>query len=147
MGEEAVPKGSLVVIAVAIGVAMLGHRRLWAQQEDEPEPCAGAVRQADVNVCWAREAERADDEMKQVYLALLQKLPPRLAENLKKAQKLWLEFRDAHVATLYGGRNPLATYGSEYAMCLSIARWELARDRTRELRRLLHPEEDRVCPL
>jgi len=142
-----VPKKSLVVASIAVCAVVLGQRPLCAQQQEEPDPCAGATVQSDANTCWAREAERADDEMKQAYLALLQKLPSRLAENLKKAQKLWLEFRDAHVATLYGAPHPLTTYGPEYAMCLSIVRWELARDRTRELRRLLRPEEGGVCPL
>jgi uncharacterized protein YecT (DUF1311 family) len=142
-----VPKETLLVVSLAVCAVVLGHRPLCAQQEDEPDPCARATRQSEANTCWAKEAERADDEMKQAYVALLQKLPSRLADNLKKAQKLWLEFRDAHVASLYGAPNPLATYGPEYSMCLSIARWELARDRTRELRRLLRPDEGGVCPL
>lgn len=141
------PNGSRVVIAAAIAVAMLGHRPLRAQGVDEPEPCANIARQADANVCWAREAERADVEMRQAYLTALEKLPARAAESLKKAQKLWLEFRDAHVATLYGAPNPVATYGPAYAMCLSIARWQLARDRTRALKRLLERDDDSVCPL
>jgi len=141
------PKETLVVVSLAVCAVVVGQRPLWALQEEEPDPCAAATRQSDANTCWAREAERADEEMKQVYLALLQKMPSQLAANLKKAQKLWLEFRDAHVATLYGARNPLTTYGPEYAMCLSIARWELAHARTRELRRLLRPEEGGVCPL
>jgi uncharacterized protein YecT (DUF1311 family) len=105
------------------------------------------VRLGDANKCWAREAERADSEMRQVYLTAVEKLPDRAAENLKKAQKLWLDFREAHVATLLGDPNPFAAYGPEYPMCLSILRWRLARDRTAALKRLLRPDDESVCPL
>jgi uncharacterized protein YecT (DUF1311 family) len=146
-GRKPVPNGVRVVVVVAIGVALLGHLPLQAQGVDEPEPCTGTVRLGEAKACWAREAERADDEMRQAYLTALAKLPSRSAEALKKAQKLWLEFRDAHVATLFGVPNPMATYGAEYPMCLSIARWRLTRDRTGELKRLLQHDEDEVCPL
>ena len=135
------------VIAAVVGVVVVGLGPVRAQQVDEPEPCADTVRLGDANRCWAREAERADSEMKQVYLTALEKLPHRAAENLKKAQKLWQDFREAHIATLLGDPNPVATYGPEYPMCLSILRWRLARDRTAELRRLLQPDDESVCPL
>jgi len=135
------------VIAAVVGVVVVGLGPVRAQQVDEPEPCADTVRLGDANRCWAREAERADSEMKQVYLTALEKRPHRAAENLKKAQKLWQDFREAHIATLLGDPNPVATYGPEYPMCLSILRWRLARDRTAELRRLLQPDDESVCPL
>jgi uncharacterized protein YecT (DUF1311 family) len=142
-----VPYGARVVVAGAMGAVLLGGVPLPAQEVDEPEPCTSTVRLGEANACWAREAERADVEMRQAYLTALAGLPSRSAEALKKAQKLWLEFRDAHVATLFGVPNPVATYGAEYPMCLSIARWRLTRDRTRELKRLLQHDEDEVCPL
>ena len=135
-----------LVIAVAVGVAVLSRGPVQAQGVEEPEPCANTVRLGDAGRCWAREAERADAEMKQVYLTAVEKLPHRAAESLKKAQKLWLEFREAHVATLLGDSNPL-TGGPEYAMCMSILRWRLARDRTAELKRLVHPDDESMCPL
>jgi uncharacterized protein YecT (DUF1311 family) len=145
--EETVPHGARVVVAGAIGAVLLGHGPLRAQEVDEPEPCTSTVRLGQAQACWAREAEHADVEMRQAYLTALAGLPSRAADALKKAQKLWLEFRDAHVATLFGVPDPVATYGPEYPMCLSIARWRLTRDRTRELKRLLRRDEDDVCPL
>ena len=140
--------GARVVIAVAIGAVVLGRGPVRAQGVEEPEPCANTVRLGDANKCWAREAERADSEMREAYLTAVEKLPHRAAENLKKAQKAWLEFREAHVATVFGDANPLGTYGPEYPMCVSIVRWHLAQDRTKELRRLLRPpDDDSVCPL
>lgn len=135
-----------LVIAVAVGVVVLSRGPAQAQGVEEPEPCADTVRLGDAARCWAREAERADVEMKQVYLTAVEKLPHRAAENLKKAQKLWLDFREAHIATLLGDSTPL-TAGPDYPLCLSILRWRLARDRTAELKRLLQPDDESVCPL
>lgn len=137
-------KGTGAVVAVA--VVVLGGGFVRAQTTDEPEPCADTQRLGDTNKCWAREAERANEEMRQVYLTALEKLPRKSAENLKKAQKLWLDFRDAHTATLLGDENAL-TSGPEYAVCLSILRWRLARERTAELKRLLQPDDESMCPL
>lgn len=144
-------RGIALVLVAAAGVLVLGSVPLRAQQaealqEGEPDPCAYATRQGELNTCWAREAERADIEMRQAYETLLETLPSGPARNLKKAQKLWLQFRDAHLGTLYGAPEARATYGPEYPMCLSIARLELARDRTRELKRLLHPDKEGLCP-
>jgi uncharacterized protein YecT (DUF1311 family) len=135
------------VVAVAVGAVVLGRGPLRAQGAEEPEPCSSTVRLGDANRCWAREAERADSEMTQTYLAAVDKLSRPVAEKLKKAQKLWLEFRNAEVAALFGEANPRGTYGPEYPMCVSIARWKLARARTRQLKRLLQPDEDSLCPL
>jgi uncharacterized protein YecT (DUF1311 family) len=144
--EETVRNETLVAIAVGFGMVPLARGGAKAQGLDTPEPCATTVSLGDANRCWAREAERADSEMRQVYLTAVEKLPGRVAENLKKAQKLWLDFRDAHVSTLLGDSN-VATYGPEYSMCLSILRWRLARDRTAELRRILRPDAESMCPL
>ena len=38
--------------------------------------------QTDLTTCWAREAERSENEMNRVYLALLQELPERAARFL-----------------------------------------------------------------
>jgi len=113
----------------------------------EIDPCAHVYGQADLNACWAREADRADAEMEGVYLALRQQLPRRAASSLEKAQRLWREFRDAHVATQFGVDDPRAVWGREYPMCVLIARYVMSRERTRELRRLQSPSPDTVCPL
>jgi uncharacterized protein YecT (DUF1311 family) len=145
-GREDVGNGTGVVVALAIGTLVLARGPARAEEVDEPDPCRAAVRLGDVNRCWAREAERADSEMKQLFLTALEKLPHRTAENLKKAQKLWEDFRDAHIAVLMGDTKPL-TDGPDYTVCLSILKWRLARDRTEELRRILEPDDESLCPL
>ena len=95
----------------------------------------------------AREAERADEEMSQLYLALRDRLPKRASQSLEKAQKLWLEFRDAHLQTVYGVESPTRTWGLDYPICLSMSRVTLTRARTRQLRKIAEPDEETLCPL
>jgi uncharacterized protein YecT (DUF1311 family) len=145
--EKAVSWWRVAMGAGGLACLLLASVPLAAQPEEELDPCADVFGQQDLNACWAREVERAEDELNQVYLALRQKLPPRGAESLDKAQKLWLEFREAHIGTLYGDESPAETYGREYPMCLSISRTTLTRARIRQLRRVLEREDESVCPL
>jgi uncharacterized protein YecT (DUF1311 family) len=147
VGGRKVRNRTGLVVALAVGTLVLGSGRARAQEPDEPDPCKDTVRLGDANRCWAREAERADSDMRQLYLTILEKLPRRTVDNLKKAQKLWEDFREAHVSVLMGESNPLRTYGPEYPMCVSILRWRLARGRTEELRRILKPDNESMCPL
>jgi uncharacterized protein YecT (DUF1311 family) len=114
---------------------------------DTPEPCTGVVGHHELRACWTREVERASAEMDRTYAALLRKLPRHAAASLRKAQKLWLQFRDAHVATLYGVDDPAATFGPDYPICIAISRYVMTRDRTKELRGLLDPDPATICPL
>jgi hypothetical protein len=41
----------------------------------------------------------------------------------------------------------VARWGRDFPLCLSISRTTLIRERTRELRKLLEPDEDTICPL
>ena len=118
-----------------------------AQTGDEPDPCANVYGPMALATCWTREAERADQEMTRVYLALRQRLPERAAESLERAQKLWLEFRKEHLGTLYGVDDPREVFGRDYRVCLAISTVTLTRTRTRELLRLLEPDDEEVCPL
>ena len=140
-------QGTALVAAGVVGVIAFGGTPVRAHSEEEPDPCAHVFGQISLINCWAREAERADEEMNHAYLALLQELPERGARSLKRAQKLWLEFRKAHLGTLYGVDDPAAVYGRDYRVCLSISTVALTRARTRELVRILEPDDDPVCPL
>ena len=132
--------------AGALACVLLGSMPLGSQPAGEPDPCAHAYG-PDLSPCWAREAERADDEMQEVVLALRKELPKRASKSLEKAQEHWLEFRDAHLQTLYGVESPTKTWGLDYPICLSMSRVALTRARTRELLRILEPDEETLCPL
>ena len=132
--------------AIVLSLLLTGTP-LAAQSLEDPDACAHVYGQGDLNSCWAREAERTEAEMNQVYLALRQKLPERAGEGLEEAQELWEKFREAHIRTLYGVDSPAVTWGREYPMCLAISRTILNRERTRQLRRILEENEDTICPL
>lgn len=140
-------QGTALVAAGVVGLIALGCTPVLAHSEEEPDACAHVFGQFALTNCWAREAERADAEMNHVYLALLQKLSERGAKSLERAQKLWLEFRKAHLGTLYGVDDPAAVYGRDYRVCFTISTVALTRVRTRELVRILEPDDDLVCPL
>ena len=138
---------AIVIVFAAGGAALvLGRGLAWAQVGAEPDPCKDTRTMGETARCWAREADHADSEMRQTYLTAVEKLPHRSAENLKKAQKLWEDFRDAHISVLMGNTTALSG-GPEYAVCLCILRWRLARERTGELKRILKPDDESMCPL
>jgi uncharacterized protein YecT (DUF1311 family) len=130
-----------VVVAALLGVSA----GAWAQSLDV-DPCRDETGRA-LDACWTREAQRADAEMDRTYAALRDKLPSRAASSLEKAQKLWRKFRDAQVSTLYREENPRSVWSPQSSTCASIARYVMAQARTRELRRMLEPDPDSVCPL
>jgi uncharacterized protein YecT (DUF1311 family) len=142
---ERVPR-RVATVAAGLACLLLASTLLGAQPEGEPDPCAHAYG-PDLNPCWAREAQRAEEEMTRVYLTLRGRLPDRAAESLEKAQELWLEFRQAHLRTIYGVEDPRRTWGLDYPICLSMSRVALTRARTRELLRILEPDEQSLCPL
>jgi uncharacterized protein YecT (DUF1311 family) len=137
----------LMLMAVGLGTLPFWAAPARAQQPDEPDPCADAPGRLETSKCWTREAERADQEMREAYDALLLKLPRRAAGALKKAQKLWLDDREAHLLLLYAIANPANVHDWDDATCAAIARRELALQRTRVLKRLGERRPDEACPL
>ena len=74
-------QGRALVAVGIVAVVGLGSTPLGAQPEGEPDPCAHVFGQISLSNCWAREAERANEEMNHAYLALLGKLPERGAKT------------------------------------------------------------------
>jgi uncharacterized protein YecT (DUF1311 family) len=133
-------------VGLIVAVLVFMDAPVRAQAVKEPDPCAHAYGR-DLTDCWAREVERTEDEMNRVYRILRERLPSQASKSLEKAQKLWLEFRKAHLGTQYGIESPVRTWGLDYPICLSISRVAVNRARTRELQRLLEPDDETLCPL
>ena len=139
-------------VRVAAGCVLmslgLGARPAGTQVANEPDPCGDAASDGEQGACWNQEADKADLQMKEALDALLAKLPARGAAELKKAQKAWLEYREAHLTMLYTVDNPDGRRRVDGLTCAAIARRELALSRTRELKRLLKPPaDDEICRL
>jgi len=82
--------------------------------------------------------QRADRELNAVYVEILSenKKDKVFIEKLKKAQRAWIAYRDAHMESLYPEEDKSA-YGSIYNMCCCIVKKELTIQRTEVLRRWL----------
>ncbi|WP_320815601.1 lysozyme inhibitor LprI family protein [Flavobacterium sp.] len=66
--------------------------------------------------------------------------------NLKKAQNIWIQFRDAEMAMRFPKEDKLFHYGSVYPMCRSYILAEMTEERTNKLKVWLDGiEEGEVC--
>ena len=90
---------------------------------------------------------KADKKLNNVYNQILKeyKSDTEFIKNLKIAQRIWIQFRDAEMKLKYPDREQ-GYYGSIHPMCLSIYLTELTEERTKKLKMwLLGIEEGDVC--
>lgn len=101
--------------------------------------------QGGINMCSMQSAQSADKELNQVYKAVLNKFSKEkeFTDNLKKAQRAWLVWRDAEVSAIYPGDS--SQYGQVYAMCHEQAVEELTRQRIKQLKKWLNGTEGDAC--
>ncbi|MCU1331560.1 MAG: hypothetical protein JWM08_552 [Candidatus Angelobacter sp.] len=91
--------------------------------------CENAGTTANTTTCMSNEYEKADAELNHIYKLAFKGLDPKQADNLKKAQRAWIIYRNAQCDAEYakwdgGSGGPAAHLG-----CLV----RLTRLRTREL--------------
>jgi uncharacterized protein YecT (DUF1311 family) len=88
---------------------------------------------------------KADKELNSVFKRIIAeyKEDTLFIKNLKTAQKVWMQFRDAELKMKFPDTNE---YGSVFPMCWSIYKEQLTRDRIKTLNEWLtgDPEGD-VC--
>ncbi|MGH8086458.1 MAG: lysozyme inhibitor LprI family protein [Lysobacter sp.] len=115
------------------------------------DPQCHAQTQADLNACAAGSLADADRELNATYRAVLELHAdePQFIANLKTAQRLWIQFRDAELAMKFPvaeGERPQVLYGSVYPMCRQQYLTQLTRQRTAHLRAWLEGiAEGDVC--
>jgi uncharacterized protein YecT (DUF1311 family) len=89
----------------------------------------------------------ADKELNEAYSKILKgyKTDTSFIKNLKKAQRLWVQFRDAEMQVKFPDRET-RDYGSVLPMCWSIYKEQLTRERLNILKTWLEgTEEGDVC--
>lgn len=102
--------------------------------------------QSELNKQAGQEYKNADKKLNDVYQLILKDYAANKAftKNLKDAQRIWIQFRDAQVQAMY----PAAakSYGSAFPMCRANYLTELTNQRTEALRVWLNglPQGD-VC--
>jgi uncharacterized protein YecT (DUF1311 family) len=94
--------------------------------------------------CAQSDFHNADNELNQVYQALVQKIKADSAatESLKNSERAWLLFRDAQMKALHPHPNQ---EGSVSPMCRSSQMAELTLQRVKALQAMLKTEEGDVC--
>jgi uncharacterized protein YecT (DUF1311 family) len=106
-----------------------------------------AQSQADMNQDAGKEYQKADKELNATYQQILKDYSKDLVfiANFKKAQKLWVQFRDAEMKAKYPDRGA-GYYGSVQPMCWSMYLTELTIARTTKLKEWVTGiEEGDVC--
>ena len=122
---------SLLAVMCSLSVDSLAQEKRVGEV-----PCGQAGTQAEANACSRRDYEKSDAEMNKVYAKLMAELAEykgRDQEKLRRAQTLWLQYRDANCeseSSIYlGGSIRPAVYNS----CLA----SVTQERTRRLAQFL----------
>lgn len=108
--------------------------------------CSGQT-QIELNENATKDYEKADKELNSVYQNILKEYSQDTAfiRNFKKAQRLWIQFRDVQMLAKYPDRKK-GYYGSVQPMCWILYKTELTTDRTKKLNMWLEKtEEGDVC--
>lgn len=85
---------------------------------------------AELKQCWQEEYQKADKELNILYAQLMTKLDAEGKEKLKKAQRIWIQFRDAD-AEFSADRNRGGTFAG-VAQIGTLG--DLTRQRIKELK-------------
>ena len=90
--------------------------------------------QGEMNQDACERYKKADARLNQTYQRILTKYRQDkiFLEKLKTAQRAWLAFRDAHLASIYPG--PPTEYGSVNPMCRCVLLEQWTQERTNVLR-------------
>ncbi|HVI46060.1 MAG TPA: lysozyme inhibitor LprI family protein [Chitinophaga sp.] len=93
-----------------------------------------AQTQSDLNKKAAEEYKAADKELNNIYQQIMKDYTANktFTGNLRDAQRLWVQFRDAQVKTMFP--DPAKNYGSAFPMCKSNYLTELTHQRAEALR-------------
>jgi uncharacterized protein YecT (DUF1311 family) len=108
--------------------------------------CNPGGSQAELNVCAADAARSADDELNDVYRQVIacRADEPAFIDNLRSAQRLWIQFRDAELEARFPvpeGANERILYGSMYPLHWLGEKERLTKERSVQLRRLMDADD------
>lgn len=71
-------------------------------------PCVFGQTQAEMNKSAIDEYDKSDKQLNTIYNKILKeyKVDTAFTSNMKKAQRLWIQFRDAEMNMMYPEREP-----------------------------------------
>jgi len=103
--------------------------------------CKEEGNQMEMNQCAYEDFQKADKELNKVYQEVRKKNKndQLFLKNLKTSQKLWLNFLDAELNTIYScpEGNQRICFGSMFPLLYNGSKTELTNDRTTQLKRYL----------
>jgi uncharacterized protein YecT (DUF1311 family) len=123
---------TILILAMAVICLVTAN----AQKRGSEIPCGENATQPEANACARREYQKADDKMNKVYRRLMTELAEykgEQQEKLRRAQLLWLQYRDANCeseAAIYEG-------GSIWPAVYNICQASVTEERTRRLAEFL----------
>ena len=103
--------------------------------------------QSEMNEKAAKDFEKADKELNSVFQQIIKEYRSDTVfiKNLRKAQKLWIQLRDAELDVKFP-EEPDKFYGSVAPMCWSMYKIDLTKERIKKLRVwLIGIKEGDVC--
>jgi uncharacterized protein YecT (DUF1311 family) len=135
-------------IGLVIGLASVTGLAC-SQAAPKSKPCGDYVSQAEMNGCFAKEAEEADARLSVTYRRLLSKIKDNKTAVAKAvaAQRAWVTFRDAQLAALWPVESDaeIQSLGTVHPMCYAMERKAMTEERIKQLRQQMKSEEGDVC--
>ena len=104
-----------------------------AQNGTAGPPCSDQVSTMDITACVDKDRQLWDKRLNAAYQALLQFVDPGQREPLRKAQRLWIQYRDTNCG-FYGAHE-----GSISQILFANCMWTMTRDRTVEMEQDARP--------
>lgn len=103
--------------------------------------CKEDGNQMEINQCAYEDFQKADKELNRVYNEVRKKNKDDklFLKNLKTSQKLWLQFLEAELNTIFScpEQNQRICFGSMFPLLYNGSKAELTNDRTAQLKRYL----------
>lgn len=99
--------------------------------------------QLEMNQQAQSDFDQADKELNKTYRRILAeyKSDPAFAANLKKAQRLWIQWRDAEMKARFPDREE-GSYGSIHPYCWHTYLSHLTMERTKQLQEWIEGKEE-----
>jgi uncharacterized protein YecT (DUF1311 family) len=85
--------GILGAVALLLGV---GTALAQVQKKSEPSQCHNPTTTMEMRECSYLDFQKTDSELNTLYGRILHKLEPAAQSDLRTAQRLWIQFRDAN---------------------------------------------------
>jgi uncharacterized protein YecT (DUF1311 family) len=111
--------------------------------------CGDYGSQAEMNGCFAKEAQEADARLNATYRKLLSKIKDNkiAVARAVAAERAWVAFRDAQLAALWPVESDaeLQSLGTAHPMCYAMERKAMTEERIKQLRQQMKSEEGDIC--